>query len=197
MSSAAAKLQREGWASWTDERLVAECLKGTEQAWSALIDRYKNLIYSIPVKLGMHEDAPDIFQAVCLDLLSDLPKLREPRALPKWLMQTCYHKCLLYKRKADKHPSLTGDQGEELSIADKAPLPGNVLVELEQEQILRDAISGLSPRCEQMVRMLFFETPPRPYEEVADELGLATGSIGFIRGRCLNKLKQQLEKMGF
>jgi len=48
-----------------------------------------------------------------------------------------------------------------------------------------------------MVRMLFFEMPPRPYEEIAKELGIATGSIGFIRGRCLTKLKQQLENMGF
>jgi len=55
----------------------------------------------------------------------------------------------------------------------------------------------LSPRCERMVRMLFFENPPRPYQEVARELDLATGSIGFIRGRCLEKLKKQLEKMGF
>ena len=198
MSGTAAKLQHEGCASWTDERLVAECLNGTEQAWSALIDKYKNLIYSIPIKLGMHDDAADIFQAVCLDLLSDLPKLREPRALPKWLMQTCYHKCLQYKRKADKHQSLTDDHGEELPLADKqTPLPGNTLVELEREQMLRDAIAELSPRCERMVRMLFFETPPRPYEEVANELDLATGSIGFIRGRCLDKLKKHLGKMGF
>ena len=48
-----------------------------------------------------------------------------------------------------------------------------------------------------MIRMLFFETPPRPYQEIAKELGIATGSIGFIRGRCLGKLKQQLENMGF
>jgi DNA-directed RNA polymerase specialized sigma24 family protein len=82
----AAKLQREGQTSWPDDRLVAECLKGNQQAWSALVDKYKNLIFSIPVKLGLHEDAADIFQAVCLDLLTDLPRLRKPRALPKWLM---------------------------------------------------------------------------------------------------------------
>ena len=70
-------------------------------------------------------------------------------------------------------------------------------VQLEKEQAVRNALSELSPRCERMVRMLFFETPPRPYEEVAKELGIATGSIGFIRGRCLGKLKQQLENMGF
>lgn len=198
MTVAAAKMQREGPASWPDDRLVAECLKGNEQAWSALIDKYKNLIYSIPIKLGMYEDAADIFQAVCLDLLSDLPKLREPRALPKWLMQTCFHKCLQYRRKAEKHQALTGSHGEELPITDdQSPLPGDMLVELEREQMVRDAISELGPRCERMVRMLFFENPPRQYQQIASELDLATGSIGFIRGRCLDKLKRQLQKMGF
>jgi DNA-directed RNA polymerase specialized sigma24 family protein len=72
-----------------------------------------------------------------------------------------------------------------------------MLLQLEKEQMVRDAIAELAPRCELMIRMLFFETPARPYEEVAKELGLATGSIGFIRGRCLGKLKQQLENMGF
>jgi RNA polymerase sigma factor (sigma-70 family) len=76
-------------------------------------------------------------------------------------------------------------------------LPEHMLVQLEQEQILRDAISGLPEKCEQMVRLLFFEIPPRPYEDIAEELGMATGSIGAIRGRCLAQLKKQLEKRGF
>jgi hypothetical protein len=45
--------------------------------------------------------------------------------------------------------------------------------------------------------MLFFEAPPRPYQQVAAALGLATGSIGFIRGRCLARLRRQLEQLGF
>jgi RNA polymerase sigma factor (sigma-70 family) len=193
----AVKLQREGHAEWSDERLVAECLKGNQEAWSALIDKYKNLIYSIPIKLRMYDDAADIFQAVCVDLLAGLPKLREPKALPKWLMQTCYHKCLRYRTKTDNHTPLTNDAGEELPLISEDPLPEYMLAELEKEQMVRDAISELNPRCEQMVRMLFFENPPRPYQEVARELDIATGSIGFIRGRCLQKLKKQLEKMGF
>ena len=72
-----------------------------------------------------------------------------------------------------------------------------MLVQLEQEQLLRDVIAEMPERCERMIQMLFFETPARPYDEVAKELGLATGSIGFIRGRCLAQLKKQLEKKGF
>jgi hypothetical protein len=45
--------------------------------------------------------------------------------------------------------------------------------------------------------MLFFEQPPLPYAEVARRLGLATGSIGFIRGRCLERLRKLLMESGF
>jgi RNA polymerase sigma factor (sigma-70 family) len=174
---------------------VAECQKGNETAWAELIDRYKNLIYSIPIKLGMYDEAPDIFQAVCLDLLEGLSRLREPRALPKWLMQACYHKCVQYRSKAEKHSPVTDEVEEELDS--ERPVPEEMLAELEMEQMVRDAISQLNPRCEHMVRMLFFEDPPRPYEEVARKFGVATGSIGFIRGRCLRRLRKQLEKVGF
>ena len=196
--TAAPKMQREGKAAWSDERLVAACRKGNQQAWAALVDKYKNLIFSIPIKLGLYDDAADIFQSVCLDLLNDLPRLREPRALPKWLMQTCYHKCLQARRRAEKNVPLSEEDGEFRTDGDvPSTLPDDILVQLEKEQMVRNAVSELSPRCERMVRMLFFEMPPRPYEEIAKELGIATGSIGFIRGRCLTKLKQQLENMEF
>jgi len=184
----------------SDERLIGRCLKGDQEAWSALIDKYKNLIYSIPMKLGMYQDAGDIFQSVCVDLLSELPRLREHRALPKWLMQTCYHKCLRYQRATDRLVELApeGTDSNAASPASSADdLPEHVLMQLEQEQILRDAISELPEKCERMVRLLFFENPPRPYENIAEELGMATGSIGAIRGRCLAYLRKHLEKRGF
>jgi RNA polymerase sigma factor (sigma-70 family) len=184
----------------SDERLIGRCLNGDQEAWSALIDKYKNLIYSIPIKLGMHQDAADIFQSVCVDLLSELPNLREHRALPKWLMQTCYHKCLRCQRAAERMVALAPESSDPevmLPAASDDDLPEYILVQLEQEQILRDAISGLPKKCEQMVRLLFFEIPPRPYEDIAEQLGMATGSIGAIRGRCLAQLKKQLEKRGF
>jgi RNA polymerase sigma factor (sigma-70 family) len=197
-TAAKAQLERRKPASSSDERLVALCLKGDEQAWADLIDKYKNLIYSIPIKLGMYEDASDIFQSVCVDLLSDLSKLREPKALPKWLMQVCYHKCLEHRGRAKKQVQLEDEDAESLPAdPSSSTLPEEMLAQLQHEQMVRDAVSGLSQRCERMVRMLFFETPPRPYQDVAKELGIATGSIGFIRGRCLTRLKKHLEDMGF
>ena len=47
-----------------------------------------------------------------------------------------------------------------------------------------------------MIRLLFYHQPPLSYREVAERLGLATGSIGFIRGRCLKRLERALAKWG-
>src|SRR5271170_5223721 len=138
MTGAATGRQKERPADSSDERLIAGCLKGDQESWSALIDKYKNLIYSIPVKLGMHQDAGDIFQSVCVDLLSELPRLREHRALPKWLMQTCYHKCLRYQREGDRPVELApeGADGEgALPATSVDELPEHLLLQLEQEQI--------------------------------------------------------------
>jgi len=43
----------EHYASLPDSELIDACLKGTGQAWEALIVRYQRLIYSIPLRYGL------------------------------------------------------------------------------------------------------------------------------------------------
>ena len=194
MTQSAAKKQLAPSALSADEGLIRDCLKSDPKAWSDLIDKYKNLIYSIPIKLGMYQDAGDIFQAVCVELMSQLPQLREHRALPKWLIQTCYRKCLAHQRAGSRHVEL--DPVTNAERPDEELLAEEMLLLIEKEQVVRDGISAMPRRCRQMIEMLFFEVPARPYDEIAKVLGLATGSIGFIRGRCLARLRKHLEKKG-
>jgi len=183
-------------ACLSDTTLVRECLRGREKAWCDLVDKYKNLIFSIPIKYGFSRDeAGDIFQSVCLELFSQLPKLRNARALPKWIMQITAHKC--FRRKRELQRIETRDFGAESSEGANSTFSDGVLKEVEQEQILRDSLFSLPLRCRKLIEMLFFEDPRRPYSAVAAELGLAVGSIGFIRQRCLDKLRKSLSDRGF
>jgi RNA polymerase sigma factor (sigma-70 family) len=172
-----------------DEELVRDCLAGKETAWVALIEKYKRLIYSLPIKYRLPpEDAADIFQETCLELLSSLPRLRQARAVRQWLIQVTVHKCLRVK---ERRAQLRNDPNE---LADPRPGSDVAMFEVAREQAVRDAISRLSPRCQQLVRLLFFETPPRPYRQIAKTLKVANGSIGFIRGRCLDRLRANLRR---
>ena len=178
-----------------DKLLVQQCLLGSEEAWSALIDKYKNLIFSIPVKYGFsRDDASEIFQAVSLTLLHDLPQLREPQALAAWLIRLTARKCARFRH--DKQQYVSNEIFEE-DLIEKDRLPEGLFQEVEREQIFREAIARLSPECRRLVQLLFFAEPPMRYDEAALALGLATGSIGATRMRCLEKLRSSLEKKGF
>jgi RNA polymerase sigma factor (sigma-70 family) len=183
--------------NWPDERLIKECLEGDDDAWRALVGRYKNLVYSIPRKLAFSpSDTNDIFQQVWLQLISTLPTLREPKSLPAWIIKVTSHACFQLSARGQRLKSVDLDSyGDHIPNLDA--LPDAVMQELNREQVLREALSHLAPRCRELIRMLFFETPPLPYDEVARNLGLATGSIGFIRMRCLRSLRKRLDAGGF
>jgi len=196
MSPASSKTGRTEGVVWSDTLLVKECLAGSEEAWSMLIEKYKALIYSIPVKYGLPpQEAADVFQATCTELLVRLPEIREPRALPKWLMQVAHHESYRWKRQGQRVVSRDAD--EDLPEPEVPPIAESLVQQTQEEQILREAMASLTPQCRRLVELLFYEVPARPYTEVAKELGLAVGSIGFTRQRCIERLRRQLEDLGF
>jgi RNA polymerase sigma factor (sigma-70 family) len=162
-----------------------------------LVDKYKNLIYSIPIKWGIPPDgAGDIFQQVCAGLVAELPNLRESKSLPAWLVKVTAHKCFHWSHQEQRFYPIQAEQAEEL-LAQATNAPDRLLLETEREQMLREALSQIPSRCSELIRMLFFEYPAVPYEEVAKTLRLSKGSIGFIRMRCLARLRRVLEQKGF
>ena len=182
---------------WEDEQLVTLCLKGSEAAWGALIEKYKNLVFTVILRYGVsQEDSADLFQAVWLEVHNDLDKLRNRNTVKPWLISivrnTCYHWQNKKRRVADRE--ITGEEPE--TLEESAGYDPTFTDDLEQDQLIREAIQGLSDRCRELVLLLFFSQPPLAYKDVAERLGIAVGSIGFIRGRCLKKLQRQLEDLG-
>ena len=182
-------------ADWTDEDLVSACLRGSQDAWSILVDKYKNLVYSVPMKYRMTpEDAADVFQSVWTELYTELSKLRSPGALRSWLVTVATHKCYHASRKARRAEAASEP---EVDVPDARSLITETHEQIEREQMLRQATARLPHRCREIIHLLFYQDPPLSYAELARRLGLAEGSIGFIRGRCLQRLRRFLSQMGF
>ena len=184
--------------SRSDAHLVRDALRGNEEAWLALIDRYKNLIYSVAVRYGLsRDDAVDVFQGVVAELLSGLAALREPQALQAWLVQVTSHKCLKLVRERQREGAMGDWESGEAPEVESPAVAQDLLEQVQAEQILRRALEQLPAQCRQMIEMLFYETPPRPYAEVASALGMAVGSIGLTRRRCLERLRRLLDEAGY
>lgn len=182
---------------WSDERLVAACLDGDESAWEALVDRYKHLVHGIAVRYGATpEEAADLFQSVWLDAYNDLPKLRKRTSLRSWLISLATHRCYHWKRKTRRRAYRETTAVEPAALDGRGGEEPAFVAELERDQLVREALAGLTPRCREMIQLLFFHTPTLPYREVAGRLGLATGSIGFLRARCLERLRAIVDALG-
>lgn len=181
----------------SDRLLVQKCLRGDEDAWATLVNKYKNLVFSIAVRKGLgQEEAADVFQAVWVQVYSKLSSLRKEGSVRSWLISITIHECYHLQQKLRKK-SLRETPGVEMVDSDSRFSVDPVdIAEQEEWLLVQQSIAQLTPRCQELIRLLFYSHPPLPYREVAAKLGLAIGSIGFIRGRCLKKLHKALESQG-
>ncbi len=181
----------------SDSELIHACLDGDSQAWEALVGRYRRLVYSIPVRWGLpREDAMEIFQAVWLDCFQELHLLRDIDRLQAWLIRIAVRKCYRFGEKRRLNPSTLSIADVNDSALSENPA-GDWIRKLDQEQMVRTAIERLSPRCKEVIQALFFEDPLPSYAALAARLGLSANSIGFTRDRCLERMEQLLEDLGY
>jgi RNA polymerase sigma factor (sigma-70 family) len=183
----------------TDKELLAACRQGSELSWETLVDRYQRLIYSIPRRAGLNEDqATEVFQEVFTTLVQKLNDITEPDRLHAWLVTTARRKTwrLISKERVLQIAKTHEDSAdEELSVmVDEAPLPDEILMRLEEQHRVRQALLMLDERCQKLLTMLYYQPEPPPYSEIAAAFGTSEGSIGPTRARCLKKMLELLER---
>ena len=138
-----------------DEWLVQGCIRGDSKAWEELIDKYKRLIYSIPIKYGASSaDAADVFQSVCIEVMNCLPQLKNVQSLRSWLITVTIRQSYRWKKKQSNHVELDGMEPDIAEGLASTP-PVETLVQLEEEQIVRDVVAKLEPRHRELVQLLF------------------------------------------
>ncbi len=167
-------------------------LSGNPEAWERLVEQYGRLVLAIPRELGLGEDdCEEVFQTTWLALYRDLHRIERPGALPKWIATTARRHAwrALERRKRDGAVVPSGE--EELR---GGAVEG--LLAAESRQLIHDSIEEMPGRCRDLLLLLFFDRRPLSYAAIAGELGVAEGSVGPGRVRCLAELARILERRG-
>jgi RNA polymerase sigma factor (sigma-70 family) len=170
--------------------LVDRAAAGDEGAWNEIVDRYAPLVWSICARYQLgHEEAHDVGQTVWLLLVEKIGRLREPAALPGWLATTTQRECFRVLRVERRH------EHTELPAEDQMPPdPGATMIEeevlaAERGAAFRAAFDTLPSGCRALLSLLASDPPPG-YAEISATLGVAVGSIGPMRARCLDRLRR-------
>ena len=121
--------------------------------------------------------------------MDHLGKVRDPAALAGWLATTTRRECLRVLR-AGRGPHTAWYVLDAEHIPDERNgTAEQELLAAERHAALREAFMDLPPSGQQLIAMLI-QDPPVPYAEISARLGIPVGSIGPIRGRCLDKLRR-------
>lgn len=165
--------------------LVARCRDGDELAWSELVERYSRYVARIARTYGFGDaDVEDVFQEVFLRTWRRLDDIPGDDALRGWIGQVTRNLCVDRIRRAVRE--VPGDDG----VIDAAGPSEDVFAELELSLDVHEALRTLPDDCRSVLDAFFFRD--RSYLQIADELGIAQGTIASRISRCLGKLRAVL-----
>jgi RNA polymerase sigma factor (sigma-70 family) len=170
--------------------LLGEARVGSEDALGQLVTELSPLLWQVARAAGLTAaDAEDVVQTTWMRLLAHLGGIHTAASLTAWLVVTTKREA--WRVRAAGRKQLPADQDWLAALPDTGPGSDEQVMADDQRRALWAAIRQLSPRCQELLRIVAFV--PRPdYQAVAAGLGVARGSVGPIRGRCLAKLRALL-----
>ncbi len=169
--------------------LVAAAAAGSSQAWDEIVERYSRLLVKVLLSYRLTSgELEDVAQTVWLRLIEHLGDLREPRALPRWIITTARREAAYAaSRAARQQPTDPHDPTWSARLVTEDD-PDVELVRAERHAALLEGLALLSPRQRELL-VLLSEDPPLPYAEISRRTGIPMGAIGPTRARALERLR--------
>ncbi len=173
--------------------LVRRATDGDCWAWERLVDQYSRLIWAMTRDFRLAEsDAADVVQATWLRLIEHIGRIEYPERIGSWLATTARHECLRHVVAGKRVMLIQNDDAALAEAVLHQPEVDERLLADERAREVREAITRLPSRWQQLLELLMAD-PPASYAEISDQLGLPVGSIGPTRGRCLDRLRVLLQ----
>ena len=171
---------------------VHAAASGDREAWRALVDCFGALVWSVARAFRLsREDAADVSQTTWLRAAEHIHRLRKPESFGGWLATTARRECLVMLRHHHRQVAVPDFDLENPDLGDGC-LPDAALLFREERDGLWRAFCSLPPASQLLLRLLFAD-PPLSYQEIAAATGMPVGSIGPYRGRCLARLRAEME----
>lgn len=166
-----------------------EYRQGVPGAIDTLVRLVSPLLWHTARQCGLTAaEAEDVVQQTFLSLVRSKNSISDPLAVVRWL--TVSLRRLAWRERANSAKR----SNEEPTDDDlpRAPSAEHMAVLTDQQRRLWESVGELSERCRRLLAVIAFA--PRPdYATIAVDLGIPVGSIGPTRGRCLAKLRAQLD----
>jgi RNA polymerase sigma-70 factor, ECF subfamily len=189
-------------AGTTDWDLIQRCTTGDEAACARLVTDYQRMVFQLALHLlGDVQEAMDLSQEVFLRVFRTLSQFRGQSSLRTWIYRIVLNQASnrqrwwrrrfrSYQVPLDEHVASHGDLPESRSFA----MPDRVLQQNETAARVWGALSELP--FDQRAAIILREIDGLSYEEIAESLGIAVGTVKSRLARARLNLRGTLRPEG-
>ena len=167
---------------------------GDRDGLEELVRVLSPVLWQVVRATGLDRDrAEDVIQTTWIALVDHADSISSPQGIAAWLCTSARREAWRAGRQATRERPVE-DQVLAHSLPDEESPEHQVLLD-DEAALVRACLGKLPERCQKLLRIV--AAGPRPnYADVASALGMPVGSIGPTRGRCLDKLRDELALAG-
>lgn len=175
-----------------DNQIIQLILEGNTGAYTVIVDRYKDLVYSVVVKIVRNrEEAEEIAQDTFLKAFHALAGFKREARFSTWLFRIAYNTAISKTRKKQVTTSVIDDKLIENYSTDDIRENVSKLDEEEQVKILQKAVQSLH-NDEQLLINLFYLNR-QSVDEIASITGLSDANVKVKLHRIRKRLYVEMQ----
>ena len=182
-----------------DLELVNLAISGDQNAYAELMDRYRESIYFMMLKMVKNtDDADDLTIEAFGKAFNRLKQYSPSYAFSTWLFKIASNNCIDFIRKkriklTSMESGVTTDDGETVYFDAKSNTldPEETIMHNQKVMHMRLLVSKLKPRYRILVEKRYFEE--LSYEEISEELDLPLGTVKAQLFRARDFLSNMIE----
>jgi RNA polymerase sigma-70 factor (ECF subfamily) len=180
----------------SDQHYIDKILRGDTNAFTALVDRYKDMIFSLSLKmLKNREEAEEVAQDTFIKIFNSLSKFKGDSKFSTWIYKIAYNTCLdrLKKnKKEDLNISIDEFSAHLIKTMDNAL---SALEDKERKQTIQNCLNLLPGDENFLLTLFYFEE--QSLEEIGKIMSINANNVKVKLFRSRQKLavilKKQLE----
>jgi RNA polymerase sigma-70 factor (ECF subfamily) len=183
-----------------DLLLVEKAKKGNEKAFASLMNRYRDSIYYMLLKMVNNpSDAEDLTIEAFGKAFRNIDSYTPKYAFSTWLFKIASNNCVDFIRKKQGYPTPLDHLQDNMdnvtvNIQSDMPDPEESLINHQKIAALKDIVNQLKPRYKELIELRYYKE--YSYEEISSELNLPIGTVKAQLYRAKTLLYNILIKTG-
>ena len=185
-------------SSLEDDKFVKQAIKGDQDAYKKLMDKYQKPLYFHVLKMVRnHEQVEDLVQEAFMKAFKNLNSYNTNYAFSTWLYRITTNHTIDYLRKKKlnttsiNEPLKTKEGEMQIQISSDDAETDREIIRKERKKIIHNAINNLPKKYRRVIEMRHLQE--LSYQEIAEQLDLPLGTVKAHIFRAREMLYKELK----